>query len=203
LRDWRNATAKLWQGAQASPHLARRDGEIMFGWFRKNAREDALLAFYRRVAEASRSPSIYIDLKVPDTVEGRLESLSLHALLVMRRLGELPAPADEVSQGFVDVLFQHIDHGLRELGVGDVVMGKRMKKIAQNFYGRMKAYAPGLDAGDAALLSEALARNVPGAEASALAAAALHWQAALSRQSLDEMLTAAEPFAPADMSAAS
>jgi cytochrome b pre-mRNA-processing protein 3 len=171
----------------------------MFGLFRNTAREDALLAFYRRVAEASREPSIYLELKVPDTVEGRLESLSLHALLVMRRLGELPPPADEISQGFVDTLFRHIDHGLRELGVGDVVMGKRMKKIAQNFYGRMKAYEPGLEARDAAQLTVALERNVPGADAAALAIATLGWQEALSTLSLDGLMAAPNPFRSAEV----
>lgn len=160
----------------------------MFGFFKKNTREDVVLALYRRTADASRAPWLYLAPQIPDTVEGRLESLMLHALLVIRRLQALPEPAPAVAQDFVDTLFKHVDHGLRELGVGDTSVPKRMKKIAQNFYGRVQAYAEPLDRDDAAALAEAFRRNIPGVVAEPLVAYVKASEAALAGQSLDALL---------------
>ena len=167
----------------------------MFGLFKKDPRRDIVLALYKRVADASRAPWLYLEAGVPDSVEGRLESLTLHALLVMRRLKALPDPAPEVAQEFIDVLFQHVDHGLRELGVGDVVVPKRMKKIAQNFYGRVNAYAEPLDQGDQLVLAAALDRNIPGVASARLVPYLLASEGLLSAMSLDDLLNATMLFA--------
>lgn len=161
---------------------------MIFRLFRKDRRSDVVLALYTRVAEASRQPWLYLDARIPDTVEGRLESLMLHAFLTMRRLKALPEPAPQAAQDFVDLLFQHVDHGLRELGVGDVVVPKRMKKIAQNFYGRVQAYSAPLDEEDGEALGAALARNVPQADASALVPYLFEAERQLSGLSLDDIL---------------
>ncbi|MCU0885383.1 MAG: ubiquinol-cytochrome C chaperone [Beijerinckiaceae bacterium] len=168
----------------------------MFGLFKKDPRRDIVLALYKRVADASRAPWLYLDAGVPDSVEGRLESLTVHALLVMRRLKALPEPAPDAAQEFIDVLFQHVDHGLRELGVGDVVVPKRMKKIAQNFYGRVNAYAEPLDQGDRAALAAALERNIPGVASARLVPYLAASESLLSGLSLDEILNATTLFAP-------
>ncbi len=174
--------------------------DMMFGLFRKDPRRAVILALYTRVAEASRAPFLYVEAFVPDTVEGRLESLTVHALLVVRRLKALPEPGPEVAQEFIDLLFEHIDHGLRELGVGDVVVPKRMKKIAQNFYGRVQAYADQLDKADEPALALALERNIPGVASLALAAYVTRCESRLGKMPLDDVLSRPDLF-PASLDA--
>lgn len=167
---------------------------MLFGLFRKDPRRELVQALYARSADASRSPWLYTVAGVPDTVEGRIESLTLHALLVMRRLKSLPAPAPDVAQDYVDTLFLHVDHGLRELGVGDTTIPKRMKKIAQGFYGRVQAYSGPLDSADADSLAAAMVRNIPGVAAEPLAAYVLGSAGRLSGWALDDILTRTDLF---------
>lgn len=135
---------------------------MIWSLFRNNPRRAAIEALYNRVAAASREPALYRDLGVPDTVEGRFESLTLHAFLTLRRLRSLPQPAAEVSQDFVDFVFKRLDLALRELGVGDLSVGKRIKKLAQAFYGRAEAYDAALNQADDEALAQALGRNLTG-----------------------------------------
>jgi cytochrome b pre-mRNA-processing protein 3 len=93
------------------------------------------------------------------------------------------------------VLFQHVDHGLRELGVGDVAVPKRMKRIAQNFYGRVTASAEPLDQGDQAALAAALDRNIPGVASARLVPYLVASEGLLSALSLDDLLIAPTLFA--------
>jgi cytochrome b pre-mRNA-processing protein 3 len=167
---------------------------MIFRWLKKRTGEDAVQELYARVAEGSRAPALYLDCAVPDTVEGRLESLSLHAMLVLKRLQSLPEPGPAAAQDFVDTLFRHIDAGLRELGVGDAVVPKRMKKIAQNFYGRTQAYTPSLVAADRQGLAEALARNIPGVDADKLAALAITLDRRLDGFDLDRLFQEPDVF---------
>lgn len=126
-------------------------------WFGASpVRRDAELVF-AAANEASRRVELYAPGGIDDTLDGRLESLMLHAALVMIRLKAAPGP---LAQAFADRLFQALDDGLREDGVGDLTVPKRMKKLAQRFYGRLLAYEAGLDAADPAVLIEAIARNV-------------------------------------------
>lgn len=132
----------------------------MFSLFRVNHQNSAIDTLHERIAAASRQPQLYLALGVPDTLAGRFESLTLHMILVLRRLRRLPAPADDVAQDLVDALFRQLDHSLRELGVGDYGVPKRMKKLAQAFYDRAGRYAPALDAADELALAEALGRSL-------------------------------------------
>ena len=108
----------------------------VLGFFRKDPRREAIETLYGRIAAASREPGLYLDLGVPDTVEGRFEAVTLHVILVLRRLGGLPGPADEVAQDLVDCFFRHLDASLRELAVGDLAVPKRMNKLGEAFAGR-------------------------------------------------------------------
>ena len=136
----------------------------MFGfWKRKRANQALFDALYASLTEASRQPAFYAMAGVPDTVEGRFDVLTLHAVLVLERLKQLPPPADDFAQDFVDDLFNRFDAALREMGVGDISVPKRMKRIASHFMGRAKAYNDALAAGDEAMAT-ALARNVLGDE---------------------------------------
>ncbi len=138
---------------------------MIAGLFRRaSARRRAVEGLHVALSQAARRPGLYTDLGVPDTVEGRFESLCLHAILVLRRLNRLPPPAAEVAQDLVNSVFTQLDASLRELGVGDMGVSKRMKKLGAAFYGRAEGYDAALEAGDAAALEAALVRNVLGGE---------------------------------------
>ncbi|KAA2238018.1 ubiquinol-cytochrome C chaperone family protein [Salinarimonas soli] len=170
---------------------------MILSLFRRNPRRAAMEVLYDRIAAASRQPALYTDLGIPDTVEGRFESLALHTVLLLRRLRTLPPPAGDVGQDFIDTFFKRMDASLRELGVGDMGVGKRMKKLAHSFYGRADAYDGPLDRGDDAALAGVLGRNALGqAEpAPALAAYVLASDRRLAGQSLDEILGTGPVFA--------
>ncbi len=105
-----------------------------------------------------RRPAFYLDYGVPDTFEGRFELLALHAGLVLRRLNRAEAPGPAVAQDLVDGVFANLEADLREAGVGDVTVPKRMKKLAEAFLGRSAAYDAALR-GDGSLTA-AVSRNV-------------------------------------------
>ncbi len=114
---------------------------------------------------AARQPAFFMQYGAADTVEGRFEVLSLIATLAISRMEALPAPGPAIAQDATDALFRHFDIALREIGVGDVSIPKKMKKMAQGYLGRASAYRAALD--DEAGLARAIARNVLGNEARA------------------------------------
>lgn len=137
-------------------------------WRRRADRDgEALLA---RVIEVSRRPEFFGEGKVPDTLDGRFELLALNAGLAQRRL-HAAADYAPLAQAFTDQLFSHLDSGLREAGVGDLTVPKRMRALAGAFYGRLAAYAHALNSGDRQALAAALGRNVLGDEAAPYAGA--------------------------------
>jgi cytochrome b pre-mRNA-processing protein 3 len=169
---------------------------VIFSLFRKDPRRTTIATLYKRVATASREPELYASLGMPDTVEGRFEALSLHMILVLRALREMPSPADEVAKDLTDAFFRDMDASLREMGVGDTVVPKRMKKIAESFYGRAQAYDGPLNASDEAELASALGRNAYGSEAPAtpLARYALAADRAFGAADLDALLATGPAF---------
>ena len=135
----------------------------MLRLFRNSARERAVDALYAAVVGQARQPRFYADWGVPDTADGRFEMISLHAFLLLRRLkAERPRTA-KLAQAFFDLMFADVDRNLREMGVGDMRVGKRVKAMAQSFYGRIAAYDAGL-AGSDTELGEALLRNAYGGQ---------------------------------------
>lgn len=166
-------------------------------WRRGGERRRTVETLHGLVNEASRRPALYTAFGVPDTVEGRFECLSLHVILVLRRLNRLPAPGPDIAQDLVNSVFLQLDASLRELGVGDMAVPKRMKKLGAAFYGRASGYDAALDAGDRAGLAQALARNVlgrEGADAWPLADYVMAGAEALGAAELDAFLRAALPF---------
>lgn len=188
--------------ATLSEGVALVGGASMIGrLFRQaNARRRAVEDLHIALSMAARRPGLYTGLGVPDTVEGRFEALCLHAILVLRRLNRLPAPAAEVAQDLVNSVFTQLDASLRELGVGDMGVGKRMKKLGAAFYGRAVGYDAALDAGDAEALRAALVRNVLGGEGdgAGLAAYVQAADTALAGADLDTLLGAGPPFPEPD-----
>ena len=122
-----------------------------------NARSNRAMAarLYAAVTTRAREPVFFAELGVPDTIDGRFDLVVLHAWLLLDRLRALGMT--EVSQSLVDALFAGFEDSLRDLGVGDIGIGHRVKKMANAFYGRMAAYDT---ARDSNALAEALGRNV-------------------------------------------
>ncbi|GMB81564.1 ubiquinol-cytochrome C chaperone family protein [Shinella zoogloeoides] len=134
---------------------------MIFGLFgKKNGNRRIVEKQYATLTKAARHPYLYERLDVPDTVMGRFEMLSAMLILYFRRTRASATSGQEIAQEIVDAFFEDVDHSIRELGVGDVGVPKRMKKFAGMFYGRLESYAAALDAGDRAALAEALRRNI-------------------------------------------
>jgi cytochrome b pre-mRNA-processing protein 3 len=95
---------------------------------------------YARAVEQSRTPALYSEFGAPDTVEGRFEVYSLHVVLLLDRLRGHGEAATEVSQSLFDTYVKGLDHALREMGVGDLAVGRKMRKLGEAFYGRGKSY---------------------------------------------------------------
>jgi cytochrome b pre-mRNA-processing protein 3 len=119
--------------------------------------DPTIVALYNACVAQARQPEFYRAFGVPDTIDGRFDLLLLHAFLVMRRLGD----EAEAKQALFDLMFADMDRSLREMGVGDMSVGKKMRPMIAAFYGRAKAYDNGL-AGDDGALAEALRRNLYG-----------------------------------------
>jgi cytochrome b pre-mRNA-processing protein 3 len=135
------------------------------------------------VAQA-RTPAPYRSMAVPDTVEGRFEMLSLHVILLVDRLKGAGTVASEISQALFDTFVRDLDGSLREMGVGDMSVGKKMRRLAEAFYGRAKAYdAAFADLPDQTTLAQALSRTITdGADARALAAYVVRQREGLATQ---------------------
>lgn len=112
---------------------------------------------YEAIVAAARRPAFYAQWNVPDTLDGRFDMLALHTYLVLDRLKGVES---QFRQDLVDAFFSDMDRSLRELGVGDVSVGKKVRKMAEVFYGRVTAYDAALAAGEEGALAAALARNV-------------------------------------------
>ncbi len=169
---------------------------MIFGWFGKRAQRRAPVdALFGRVAEASRQPGLYLAGGIPDSFEGRFESLTLHMFLVLRRLRELPSPAGDLSQELIDACFSYLELGFRNGGVSDIAVPKRMKKIGQMFYGRIQAYEPAFAGSEPEALTEALHRNASQQGASAIATYLREAQAGLAALDLEALLHR-EPLFP-------
>jgi cytochrome b pre-mRNA-processing protein 3 len=129
--------------------------------FRRNPTRDAAEHAYGLVVEQSRRPEFFTAFGVPDTLDGRFELICLHAFLYLQRLKGEKEPAASLSQRFFDRMFADFDRSLREIGVGDLSVGRQINRMAEAFYGRVRAYEEGL-AGDDAALAAALGRNLYG-----------------------------------------
>jgi cytochrome b pre-mRNA-processing protein 3 len=130
---------------------------------RKRPGEDFAAAVYARTAENARSPNLFEACGIPDTLDGRFDALALHAALTIDRLRREP-DGEPLAQAFFDAMFRHLDLTLREIGVQDLGVGRRIKIMAEGLYGRALAYRTAL-AGGPLSLAEALRRNAYGGTA--------------------------------------
>lgn len=126
----------------------------------QNANRRIVDGLFEQIVAAARQPALYADWGMPDTPLGRYESLGLHMILFLHRTRDAGNDVDALAHDVLDEFFKDIDHSIRELGVGDAGVPKRMKKLARMFYGRMGPYWEALDARNEAGLAAALERNI-------------------------------------------
>ena len=136
---------------------------------------------------------------VPDSLDGRFELVALHVFLVLHRLKRDRSDTQDLGQALFDALFLDMDQVLREMGAGDLGVGRRVKTMAKGFYGRISAYEEGLAAsGDS--LDQALRRNLYGTvdpapgQVAAMADYARREAAGLAEQETADLLTGAVEF---------
>lgn len=176
----------------------------MLRLLRRSRHERAASGLYAAAVEAARDPALYAALGVPDTLDGRFDLLGLHAFLLIRRLNRDVPPGPGLAQAVFDAMFRDMDANLREIGVGDLSVARKMKQMWEAFHGRAAAYEAAFAAEDAAALPAALVRNVwrgaaenaaPGA---AVLAHAVQMQAAhLEAQPLAAFVAGTATFLPA------
>jgi cytochrome b pre-mRNA-processing protein 3 len=144
---------------------AARDGERMMfeRWFARKAPDDSSEEAYRRIVAQARRLEFYAGGGVPDSLDGRFEMLVLHLFLVLHRLQrERGDPAcAALAQALADRVTADFDANLREMGAGDLGVGRKVKHMAGALYGRIAAYEAGIDGGEA-VLRQALRRNLFG-----------------------------------------
>lgn len=181
----------------------------MFNLFRSASTRRTIERLYGGIVAQSRRADFYTALGVPDTLEGRFEMVVLHTFLLCHRLKAGGAVERALSQDVFDAFVADMDRTLREIGVGDLSVPKKMKKIGAAFYGRAAAYDAALaESGDDAL-AQALARNIleqdgaaPTPQSAALARYVRNAVAELSRTPLgalaDGTLQLSAPAMPED-----
>ncbi len=134
----------------------------MFKLFRDDADQRAADSVYAAIVAQARHPEFYRTLGVPDTLDGRFDLLVIHAFLFFHRLKGEGDTAQMHGQKVFDAMFADIDQNLREMGVGDMSIGKKVRKMGAVFYGGTEVYDDGIAQYDTdpAILAEAVRRNV-------------------------------------------
>ena len=150
---------------------------------------------YGSIVTAARQPALFSEYGVPDTVEGRFELLLAHLFLVLERLRREGGSEAALAQNLVDVFFADMDTSVRELGVGDMAVPKKMRNLATVVKERLAAYRVAMDSDDASLLAGLAAETVvsdgPAGAGASFAAYMRRCQQALERQPVEILRNAA------------
>ncbi|MGB6750750.1 MAG: ubiquinol-cytochrome C chaperone family protein, partial [Xanthobacteraceae bacterium] len=128
--------------------------------FRTHSQDRSIDELYGAIVAQARSPAFYRDYGVPDTVQGRFDLIVLHLVLLIDRLGGGADAGRGIGQRLFDVFCRDLDGNLREMGVGDLAVPKRMRGFGEAFYGRQAAYLAAFAATDERELEKALRRNI-------------------------------------------
>ncbi|HEY8596074.1 MAG TPA: ubiquinol-cytochrome C chaperone family protein [Devosiaceae bacterium] len=137
---------------------------MILPFFRKSRLTGPVHAVYNAIVAQSRQPVFYAEWEVPDTLTGRFDMISLHIGLVFRRLRKERGEGRLFTQALFDLFFHDMDRSLREMGVGDLSVPKRIRNMGNIFYGFLGKLSEALDTGDMDALKGALVRNVYGGE---------------------------------------
>ena len=170
---------------------------------RRGRYERAGFELYGAAVAAAREPFLYTDIRVPDTLDGRFDMVTLHAFLLIQRLKREPSPGPALAQAVFDAMFSDMDINLREMGVGDLSVGRKVRVMWEAFHGRAAAYAAAMNDGDMAALDAALDRNVwrgdppSGDSTLALRRVVLAQEAHLATQSPKTLAAGTVTFLPA------
>ncbi len=113
---------------------------------RRKPEDDFAAAVYKRVGEQARAAELFEVCGIPDTLDGRFDALALHAALMIDRLRREP-DGEVLAQAFFDAMFRHLDLTLREIGIQDLGVGRRIKVMAEGLHGRGLAYREALNDG--------------------------------------------------------
>lgn len=163
----------------------------MLSWLnRKKANPEIVGRWRDAVTAAARAPEPYLRQWVPDTLYGRFNMVSLVATLAMRRLRRVGSEGEQISKGLSERLFSDFDHSLREHGVGDSSIARRIRKMGEEFFGLAKAVDAALEQGGAEkTLAVVLQKNIqPDAEkAGELAAYVIELNETVERLSDDQV----------------
>lgn len=132
---------------------------MIFNLFRKETeQEKRVTELYGAIVAQARQPIFYLEYAIPDDVNGRFEMIVLHAYMLFHRFRDETEEARALGQKVFDHFFLDMDHSLRERGIGDLSVPKKIKKMAQAFYGRVDAYDKARAEGKEQLAA-ALSRN--------------------------------------------
>jgi cytochrome b pre-mRNA-processing protein 3 len=133
---------------------------MIFRRFAPNSQSGSIAALYGAIVAQARAPGFYRSYGVPDTVSGRLEMLMLHIVLVLRHLEDGTTEKRQLGQDLFDHFCNDMDAHMREMGIGDLAVPRKMRRVGEAFYGRQAAYRAALAAADGNALVLALGRNV-------------------------------------------
>lgn len=178
----------------------------LFGLGRRGRQERVGFSLYTAGVAAARDPFLFTEIGVPDTLDGRFDLIGVYAFLVIQRLKREPEPGPALAQAVFDAMFSDMDVNLREMGVSDMSVGKRVRAMWEAFHGRAQAYSLAMQANDTAALEAALARNIwrgappPAQHAAgggALRCLVLAQDAHLAKQPMDRLSVGEIHFLPA------
>ena len=134
---------------------------MILNLFKRKKTNAALVnAQYQVITRSARDPNFYQNFDVPDTVMGRFNMVSIFMTLYLRATNNSNEAIKQLAQEVVEEFFKDIEHSIRELGIGDAGVPKRMKKLGRMFYGRAENYGKALDNDDMNELAEAFLRNI-------------------------------------------
>ena len=130
-------------------------------WFQPKKNRWAVDRLYQSIQAQALRPDFYFDGGARDNFSGRFEMTCLHGTLVFRRLRRAGGAGKALAQDVFDALFDGFDEALRDIGTGDLSVGKKIRKMGEAFYGRSKAYEDALSREDGDMeLGVCLRRNL-------------------------------------------
>jgi cytochrome b pre-mRNA-processing protein 3 len=128
---------------------------------------------YGAIVTQARHPDFYLRLGVPDTAAGRYEMVVVHLFLVLERLRADPAATDDLARALLETFIADMDDSVREMGTGDVAVGRKVRRAAAGFYERSRDYRAALAVPERRELARALARHAHARESAGTHAEAL------------------------------
>ncbi|WP_316859609.1 ubiquinol-cytochrome C chaperone family protein [uncultured Cohaesibacter sp.] len=133
---------------------------MIFGLFKNSDDQKSIAkALYDQIVAQARQPEFYLSYNVADSTTGRFEMIIMHLYMFSHRLRFESEDKRQIGQAVFDYFMKDMDASLREQGVGDLSVPKKIKKMAEAFYGRLDAYDKAR-AESREALAAALSRNI-------------------------------------------